>query len=132
MGYPLFYNLILYDHCLVHCGTKFLGTVIGYTKDEIKNITFNYNESLNKISDKYGIKTFLSVTKYMGLSFSEWMNMSIPVREIMINEIDEMIASENRKVNEQKQQQELEMKQMQFRNRNKGASAADSISIFKK
>lgn len=68
----------------------------------------------------------------MGISFTEWMNLNVLVKQIMIHEIDEMVASENRQVNEQRQKQELEMKQMQFRNRQKGAPAAQSISIFKK
>ncbi|MFB6282858.1 MAG: hypothetical protein ABEK59_02860 [Halobacteria archaeon] len=129
-GKPLRYDLLLEERTLLNDSPFFPG--VFYTKEEIKKITFDHDEQINQVRDKYDIKNFLNVASFCNIAFSDWLNLTVYAKTALIytyNEIQEQREAEQRR---KETEQKLEMQQ-QLQQQNKKPPGQDSrnISIFK-
>lgn len=105
---------------------------IYYSKEEIKKITLDYNEQVNRVSDKYNFKDFIKVAMSCNVSLKDWLDLTPYARSAFVYDFNEIVEEQEASARKKESEQKMALKEMMKSNtKTKIGSDSSRLSIWR-
>jgi hypothetical protein len=126
-GQPIWYEVFNLN-AFIFAVSSF--SFVGYTQQEQKNVIFSHDQQLNEISKKYDFKSFMSISNFCSISFSEWLNLSAYAKEALVKDFEEVMNERERERQKKETDQKLQVKEQMQKQQKSSKPTNKGLSIF--
>lgn len=75
-----------------------------YNEDEQAKVIFQEEDKVAKISEKYEIKSWISVNSFVSISLSDWLYLDTYIKKAIIKEVNEIAQNQEKEMRAKKQE----------------------------